>query len=208
LWRFRSCSQRARGRLTGCLKHGKMGALGLPRLQSHAHVRQPLARTFPFALASRRPHRQPAKPHLTAAVPQPLDAPDAPFCTPPSPRTPRPSAFPSPPRTHIQPSRARLGRPRQSPLTLPVLRSHRPPPKKRYATRFRTYSVEGPDVMRMLLHFSTVSPEFKWAIGLWVGRDEAAVRRQVSPALRCARPLPATPSSPFGTPPPARLAGA
>ncbi|KIY98236.1 hypothetical protein MNEG_9726 [Monoraphidium neglectum] len=50
----------------------------------------------------------------------------------------------------------------------------------KYATRFRTYSVECPDVMRMLLHFSTVSPEFKWAIGLWVGRDEAAVRRQIT----------------------------
>jgi len=33
--------------------------------------------------------------------------------------------------------------------------------------------------MRMLLHYTTVNAEAGWMLGVWVGRDKAAVQKQV-----------------------------
>eukprot|EP00879_Flechtneria_rotunda_P014237 GHRR01014874.1.p2 GENE.GHRR01014874.1~~GHRR01014874.1.p2 ORF type:complete len:357 (+),score=112.62 GHRR01014874.1:1858-2928(+) len=49
----------------------------------------------------------------------------------------------------------------------------------KYAYRFRTYSVECPDLMRMLLHYSTIDDRVSWLLGVWVGKDQAANQAQV-----------------------------
>jgi hypothetical protein len=43
----------------------------------------------------------------------------------------------------------------------------------------RTYSVECPELMRMLLHHTTANPQVSWLLGVWIGRDTAANKAQV-----------------------------
>jgi exo-beta-1,3-glucanase (GH17 family) len=44
----------------------------------------------------------------------------------------------------------------------------------------RTYSVECPELMRMLLHHTTANPQVSWLLGVWIGRDAAANKAQVT----------------------------
>jgi exo-beta-1,3-glucanase (GH17 family) len=43
----------------------------------------------------------------------------------------------------------------------------------------RTYSVECPELMRMLLHHTTANSQISWLLGVWIGRDAAANVAQV-----------------------------
>lgn len=52
----------------------------------------------------------------------------------------------------------------------------------RYSYRLRTYSVECPDLMRMMMHYSTANSAISWLLGVWIGRDVAANQAQVSPS--------------------------